>query len=628
MDRDIMENKNADEKDASHASDITGNSKSMGENVEKYDTYTLENLGIKLNFPEEPEKQVGSEEGDVAGCADSSNDISVDNKISGMTVNSCHIKNRKIKLTVAMIVIAATVSVSGFLIFRYNTDPKRELIREMGNLSEETASFESPLVTKLTDEDYIKMFGGMTHSDISLNVSNTGSWPVTVGIDGTVIRNGGDGSVSADTKLSISNTDILKMDLYADNKEICASLPGVSNDYFAISPQHLGKQYNDSVLSALTGEMSNDFSVRMYTTDDLTGEKADYAGIIAGMKISDVSKLESKTSTHEADVKANANIDTKVYTVTFGDESVNKIESASSRIIKRISYLSETGSLLYGEDGGFQYETVTFQKPYEDVRIISNGGKITEIIFQNLLFADKKGDTLKIPELTVEFTYADDDGNLNADGGLGEVTVSGQSTVAADGAVVSGYSAAGDAPDIQFKWSENVRHKNDKDGSSDFTAKERFTYVTGGITTNVEVADDEFSEEGRAVTGISFNKGNESASLDLDGIFDMGSADKLKVKINEIEYMIDTEEVFKIRGSADISKASEEERPVKMEGYSGNRIDPGRMTSDEIQSWIKKTAEGVKGSEEWWLADDALQEIMVRLGFSEGIMATEPENAK
>ena len=556
-------------------------------------------------------------------------------------------------ITISIIAAVAAVCISGFLIFRDKTDPKRELIREMGNLSKETASFESPLVTKLTNENYIKILGGMTHSDISLNVSNTGSWPVTVGIDGTVIRNGGDGSVSADTKLSISNTDILKLDLYADNKEICASLPGISNDYFAISPQHLGKQYNDSVLSSLNGKASNDFSVRMYTTDDLTREKADYAGIISEMKVSDVNKLESKPSNHkadaanniesssasdgrsmgaEADAKADANIDTntdtKEYTVTFGDESVNKIEAASSRIIKRISYLSETGSLLYGEDGGFQYETVTFQKPYADVRIISNGGKITAIIFQNLLFADKKGDTLKIPELTAEFTYADSDGNLGADGRLVEVTVSGQSTVATDGAVVSGYSAAGDAPDIQFKWSENVRHKNDKDGSSDFTAKERFTYVYDGITTSVEVVDDEFSDEGRTVTGISFNKGNESASLDFDGIFDTDSADKLKVKINEIEYMIDTEEVFKIRGSADISKASEEEKPVKMEGYSGNRIDPGRMTSDEIQSWIKKTAEDVKGSEEWWLADDALKEMMVRLGFSEGIMATEPENVK
>ena len=556
-------------------------------------------------------------------------------------------------ITISIIAAVAAVCISGFLICRYKTDPKRELIREMENLSEETASFESPLVTKLTNENYIKILGGMTHSDISLNVSNTGSWPVTVGIDGTVIRNGGDGSVSADTKLSISNTDILKLDLYADNKEICASMPGISNDYFAISPQHLGKQYNDSVLSSLNGKTSNDFLVRMYTTDDLTREKADYAGIIADMKISDVSGFESKLSNHEtdatndiesssasdgrsmgaeADAKADANIDTntdtKEYTVTFGDESVNKIEAASSRIIKRISYLSETGSLLYGEDGGFQYETVTFQKPYADVRIISNGGKITAIIFQNLLFADKKGDTLKIPELTAEFTYADSDGNLGADGRLVEVTVSGQSTVATDGAVVSGYSAAGDAPDIQFKWSENVRHKNDKDGSSDFTAKERFTYVYDGITTSVEVVDDEFSDEGRTVTGISFNKGNESASLDFDGIFDTDSADKLKVKINEIEYMIDTEEVFKIRGSADISKASEEEKPVKMEGYSGNRIDPGRMTSDEIQSWIKKTAEDVKGSEEWWLADDALQEIMVRLGFSKGIMATESENVK
>ena len=556
-------------------------------------------------------------------------------------------------ITISIIAAVAAVCISGFLICRYKTDPKRELIREMENLSEETASFESPLVTKLTNENYIKILGGMTHSDISLNVSNTGSWPVTVGIDGTVIRNGGDGSVSADTKLSISNTDILKLDLYADNKEICASMPGISNDYFAISPQHLGKQYNDSVLSSLNGKTSNDFLVRMYTTDDLTREKADYAGIIADMKISDVSGFESKLSNHEtdatndiesssasdgrsmgaeADAKADANIDTntdtKEYTVTFGDESVNKIEAASSRIIKRISYLSETGSLLYGEDGGFQCETVTFQKPYADVRIISNGGKITAIIFQNLLFADKKGDTLKIPELTAEFTYADSDGNLGADGRLVEVTVSGQSTVATDGAVVSGYSAAGDAPDIQFKWSENVRHKNDKDGSSDFTAKERFTYVYDGITTSVEVVDDEFSDEGRTVTGISFNKGNESASLDFDGIFDTDSADKLKVKINEIEYMIDTEEVFKIRGSADISKASEEEKPVKMEGYSGNRIDPGRMTSDEIQSWIKKTAEDVKGSEEWWLADDALQEIMVRLGFSKGIMATESENVK
>ena len=556
-------------------------------------------------------------------------------------------------ITISIIAAVAAVCISGFLICRYKTDPKRELIREMENLSEETASFESPLVTKLTNENYIKILGGMTHSDISLNVSNTGSWPVTVGIDGTVIRNGGDGSVSADTKLSISNTDILKLDLYADNKEICASLPGISNDYFAISPQHLGKQYNDSVLSSLNGKTSNDFLVRMYTTDDLTREKADYAGIIADMKISDVSGFESKLSNHEtdatndiesssasdgrsmgaeADAKADANIDTntdtKEYTVTFGDESVNKIEAASSRIIKRISYLSETGSLLYGEDGGFQYETVTFQKPYADVRIISNGGKITAIIFQNLLFADKKGDTLKIPELTAEFTYADSDGNLGADGRLVEVTVSGQSTVATDGAVVSGYSSAGDVSDIQFKWSENVRHKNDKDGSSDFTAKERFTYVYDGITTSVEVVDDEFSDEGRTVTGISFNKGNESASLDFDGIFDTDSADKLKVKINEIEYMIDTEEVFKIRGSADISKASEEEKPVKMEGYSGNRIDPGRMTSDEIQSWIKKTAEDVKGSEEWWLADDALQEIMVRLGFSKGIMATESENVK
>ena len=162
-------------------------------------------------------------------------------------------------ITISIIAAVAAVCISGFLICRYKTDPKRELIREMENLSEETASFESPLVTKLTNENYIKILGGMTHSDISLNVSNTGSWPVTVGIDGTVIRNGGDGSVSADTKLSISNTDILKLDLYADNKEICASMPGISNDYFAISPQHLGKQYNDSVLSSLNGKTSNDW---------------------------------------------------------------------------------------------------------------------------------------------------------------------------------------------------------------------------------------------------------------------------------------------------------------------------------------------------------------------------------
>lgn len=559
-DKDIKENKISDDAD---------------EELSEKDKNELDELGIKLNFPDEPEEHAKSagENGPVS-----------DNVCAAQS----HKSLRKKTFVFFAFATTAAVCILGIIIYRYRMNPKRELISEMEALSEGIKSFDSPLITKLADKDHIEMLEGMTRSDISLNVSNTDSWPVTVGVDGAVIRNGDDGSVSADAELSVSNTNIIRTDLYADKKEICISFPDISNDYFGVSPQHLGDQYNDSMFADMTGKIPNDFSIPVYTAKDLTEDRADYAGIVSEMKISDVSEDGER----------------KIYTVSLGDDSLRKIDSALSGYIRKISYLSETGALLYGENSGFKYENVSFQKPCADIKITLDKGRIIGIVFYDLLFSDKKGDTLEIPELSADFVYSDNNGTSATDGGLSEAYVSGHSD--------------GKDHDTGFTWSVKTKSRNVRDGSSDHTAEESFDYVMNGINATVKVSDDEFSDEGRAVASIISGKGNENALLVFDGIFDSDSVDCLKLKISDLSYTVTSEKVFKVTGNVEISSASENEKPVNMDGYSGNRMDLSKMSCSELQSWLAKTSDDINGREKCWNAWKILQVIMERLGTAEG----------
>ena len=495
------------------------------------------------------------------------------------------ISGRRMKTVI--LAVAAVSSVIAVSYVRYECSPKIQLIGEMKELSDEMSDVTSPMFSKLSDGKYGEMLRGTTHSDISLNISNTDEWPETIGVDGTLIRNGADGSVSADTELSVSNTKITQAKLYAGRDEFAVSFPELSKDCFTMSPEHIGKQFNESIFSDMTGMTSDDFSVEMPVSSDTAAHMTDYARIISGIEIdrNSVNKSEDSTET--------------VYDVNFDDSAWKEMSEAAGVFSDKLLSVSQMGSLLLGEQESFGYSGVSFEEPYAKTSITADNGKINKIVLQDIHFTDKEGTSYSIPELSIRLSYAGSDDSLD-NGKL--------KTITADGKVVSAQGKV-----QPFEWSESIV-RNSYDEGADFSKIDRLTYNAGGKKSEVEMTDDEFTDTGRVVLSLSCDDGRDNGLLCLDGIFDTSVEESLKVKLNELSMRIDSDRIFKVTGSAAVSGALDNEKVSRLGETDSGNINVSKMSRDDLKTWFHKTLDYTKGTEGCGIATDVLLSVRDHMG--------------
>jgi hypothetical protein len=166
------------------------------------------------------------------------------------------LRGRSFSVT-ALLITAAVLACVMTAAALFLNSPKQTVLAGIRKL---TASGSTCSVGDLPDE----IIYGRTYYKYSLNVSNTEEWPVTVGIDGTAVRDGKVRKCSADAAVSVSNTHIADAVLYADRDSVQLQLPDLCRDVFTISSQHIGKKFNTSQLAFMTGTELDDFSLELF----------------------------------------------------------------------------------------------------------------------------------------------------------------------------------------------------------------------------------------------------------------------------------------------------------------------------------------------------------------------------
>ena len=282
------------------------------------------------------------------------------------------LRGRSFSVT-ALLITAAVLACVMTAAALFLNSPKQTVLAGIRKL---TASGSTGSVGDLPDE----IIYGRTYYKYSLNVSNTEEWPVTVGIDGTAVRDGKVRKCSADAAVSVSNTHIADAVLYADGDSVQLQLPDLCRDVFTISPQHIGKKFNTSQLAFMTGTELDDFSLELFQQG--TAEENDRDTDLKGLsdRIAGGMNVGGKTDKRDG---------LKICSVTMNDDAWKAVNELCGLEQKKASP-EET----YG---------LTFSKPSGDIQIAMKGRTVRQIALPAVRVSDTDGYTCDISGLSAGF---------------------------------------------------------------------------------------------------------------------------------------------------------------------------------------------------------------------------------
>lgn len=144
--------------------------------------------------------------------------------------------------------------------FYYMQSPGYRLRRGLGNLIQETKELENPLFEKIGADEIGKMLATQgLQANTKFNVTfDTFLGELTLGVDTDYAKDSVAKEISSFTTLSMRNYEFGHVELYADDENLCFSIPELFLENMYIENQNVTGQYNRSVWADLFGYAKND----------------------------------------------------------------------------------------------------------------------------------------------------------------------------------------------------------------------------------------------------------------------------------------------------------------------------------------------------------------------------------
>lgn len=96
------------------------------------------------------------------------------------------------------------------------------------------------------------------------NLSGDGL-PMTLGVDTILTRDADDRKMKSCTKFSVSNSKLLEVELYGEDKTLIVTLPDFSEKNFAFDAERIDAQYNSSLFASIFGKLENcEISINLF----------------------------------------------------------------------------------------------------------------------------------------------------------------------------------------------------------------------------------------------------------------------------------------------------------------------------------------------------------------------------
>ncbi len=182
-------------------------------------------------------------------------------------------KNTKVVVAVILgcVAVFAAIAVAGVFVVRaaYNSDERR-FIKGFVNLAEEIN--ERRQLWETATGESLADGGGTTQAEMSFNLSGD-ELPFTIGLDMSYLKDSSLRKIRSDAVLSVMNNDLLSYTIYGDDKRVMLSIPEIWQQNFEFSPNHIDRQYNESLLAEEFGTIdSGDISIDFFSEneDDLS----------------------------------------------------------------------------------------------------------------------------------------------------------------------------------------------------------------------------------------------------------------------------------------------------------------------------------------------------------------------
>ncbi len=485
-------------------------------------------------------------------------------------------KNRKLwhnkKIMAAALTVAVAAMATGILAEVFINSPKQVVTAGMKRLAAGSEASQPPSLRSLNaDKLADELMNGRTHTDFSLNVSNTDEWPVTLGIDGSAVRSSAE-ALSIKASISVANTHIADLSAYADDDEIAVQLPDLCSDVFTMSPEHIGRQFNKSQMSYVTGITLNDFSLNMFPKSYSHGsmdadrtESPQTAGqsvssIIRGMHVIGRPVKSGKT---------------KAYEISLENGSWNAINS----IFAGMQEKAVIPAAFISDD--VQWKTYAITKPYPDLRIVMEGRNIRQISIPDISISDGDISIYDIKGLGFD---------IDTDGTRCIVSAAGKMKP------MQPERGKGSQP-VRFSWTrKTVAAENDM---GDYRLDEKLDLVSGEKETKISLNGSEKSADHTASYTADITDGENNGKMCFSGIFGSSSVNSGipengtgTLTIGDITFWLNERKICKLTGKVGISEAGHNEKAVFPKGSKVSLFD---LDVPELYAYVSRfeTSNGI-----------------------------------
>ena len=177
-------------------------------------------------------------------------------------------------------IAAISVSVCAVLItmllgvyYVYTLRPAYRVTKGIQNLERDLEASKEPLTDMVGMDDIELMMqneGSHVQADLDLTVDVPVYGDVTLGITSDFYKDMQAKKLSLETAFSVMRYNFAHLDIYADDEQICFSVPELFLEDLYIDNEDLVSQYNDSILAYYLGEadQAEDFSIDLFRSAD------------------------------------------------------------------------------------------------------------------------------------------------------------------------------------------------------------------------------------------------------------------------------------------------------------------------------------------------------------------------
>lgn len=178
--------------------------------------------------------------------------------------------HRKRNLLILICAIVAVTIIAGMIWFSYTHSASYRIKRGFMRLIKEAEALKNPMGEKLgTEELYRMFFTEGLQADTKLDVTfDTFLGEFTLGMDTAFAKDMKQKELSSATAFSIRNYEFGHLDVYADDENVCFSVPELFLEDLYLENENVLGQYNRSVWAdeVFGGTEGDDFNIDLFST--------------------------------------------------------------------------------------------------------------------------------------------------------------------------------------------------------------------------------------------------------------------------------------------------------------------------------------------------------------------------